>query len=200
MLNINKLLDKLEAWGCYPEVYDGCIEPGYDDGPIIAANWNHVPKSLQRAMDNAIDASDLECEWSDEWTLCGGCNKAVRTSPTSYGWMQSYVILNGETVCHKCVQDDVPEYLEHLGGGDNVADLFGMDFEEMGFERWNGRYENGWYPGQNDTPWEVTKKIQEKYPDAVVVFKVPSVGQFDLYFEAYYVKDAEAWENVLESA
>src|SRR5678816_1797897 len=41
--------------------------------------------TMKRLSDLAEKAG-YAVEWSDEWSTCDDCGKAVRTSPDSYGW------------------------------------------------------------------------------------------------------------------
>ena len=79
----------------------GYAEPGYDQPKrgVVMANWNHLPKEL----DSILDRAGYTVEWSDEWTECSDCGKALRTSPDSYGWRPSYTVTSdGEVVCRVC--------------------------------------------------------------------------------------------------
>src|SRR4029434_770624 len=76
----------------------GYAEPGYDapEKGVVLANWNTLPRDLDRILERAGYA----IEWSDEWSECENCNRIVRTSPDSYGWRQSFVIYKDfEPVC-----------------------------------------------------------------------------------------------------
>ena len=81
-------LDKLSK--IFPKAYFdcavGCAEPGYDDKPVLLANWNHVPN----VVFDRLEALGYACEWYDAWATCSECGKAVRTSPNSYSWQKAY--------------------------------------------------------------------------------------------------------------
>ena len=54
-------------------------------------------------------------EWADEWSMCADCGKAFRTSPNSYGWTPSYVLLGEcDLVCRKPLISTV---VRHARGG-----------------------------------------------------------------------------------
>src|SRR5262245_37954667 len=70
----------------------GYAEPGYHDpdNGVLFANWNVFPRGFDRVLEQAGYA----VEWSDEWSTCEDCGKAVRTSPNSYGWQRSYELID----------------------------------------------------------------------------------------------------------
>lgn len=95
----------------------GYAEPGYtdpDSGVIAFCNWNTI-SSYNNATQKRVDVDDIpnrlcaalekigvEIEWSDEWAVCEGCQKAVRTQPDSHGWKRSYTD-DDCLVCRDCV-------------------------------------------------------------------------------------------------
>ena len=81
----------------------GYVECGYDEPAkgVLFANWNVFPRNLDRILERAGYA----VEWSDEWSTCEDCNKALRTSPGSYSWRPMYredLIEHGSMVCLIC--------------------------------------------------------------------------------------------------
>lgn len=81
-------------------------ELGYDQPAhgVLWANWNKLPRNLDRILERAGYA----VEWSDEWTTCDDCNRAVRTQPDSHDWRPGYSLSDsGEILCHECA-DDTP--------------------------------------------------------------------------------------------
>jgi hypothetical protein len=161
----------------------GYSEPGYDDPTkgVLLADWNVFPRGLDRVLERAGYA----IEWADDWSRCDECYKLVRTSADSYGWRKSFYMPDDcSIVCAACVSKDPTEYVEeYLLNNSDTADTFDIDLAEYGFTRFNAlHYENGWHPGQNDTPAEVVKHLPEGYD---YVFTVPSVGQFDVQFDVW---------------
>lgn len=78
-------------------------QQGYDsDQPrhgVLMANWNHLPRNLDKLLEKAGYA----VEWSDEWTICDDCGKALRTSPDSYFWEPAYTMDDsGSCLCRAC--------------------------------------------------------------------------------------------------
>lgn len=60
------------------------------------------------------------------------------------------------------------------------------DLEEAGWQAWNGRYESGWHPGQDDDPEKITAEIRDAVGDAVdVVFLLDESSQFYVGFSAW---------------
>lgn len=95
-------------------------EPGYADpetGMIVFGNWNNrtaydretnertVTDNRPERLGNILEKLGCDLQWSDEWATCGGCGKAVRTQPDSWGWTPSYnekMLQAGEFVCLTC--------------------------------------------------------------------------------------------------
>lgn len=80
-------------------------EPGYEQPAkaILLADWNHLPSSLEKELEQA----GYSIEWADEWVICDNCNGALRTQPDSYGWTPNYVEYHGEFLCKDCnTQED----------------------------------------------------------------------------------------------
>ena len=87
---------------------------GYADGQgetqptkgVLAANWNKFP----RGLDSLLERLGFAVEWSDEWTTCDSCNKALRTQPDSYCWEPAFrETSDGETLCRACYADEYPD-------------------------------------------------------------------------------------------
>jgi hypothetical protein len=161
---------------------NGYVEPGYSNPEhlILFANWNHFPSRVT----DLLERMGYSVEWSDEWSQCGDCGLAVRTSPDSYKWRRSYAILNDcEIVCSDCIHQAPKGYLDELTNNHERADTLDIDLAAHGFQKFNGTYENGLHPGQNDNPEEIVKLL----PDGVdYIFQIPSVGQFDITFTLWY--------------
>ena len=176
-------LDKLNK--VFPKAYFdmacGCVEPGYDDNPVILANWNHVP---DKVFTN-LESKGFSCEWLDEWITCSDCGKAFRTSPDSWEWQMSGVILDGEALCLECL--DPIEYMESLENNPKkalttaVSDKYNPT--KYGYKLVNDDFESGWY-GTTDNPVEVLKQAQQKQ-QGKYLFAITSQGQFAINFALY---------------
>lgn len=79
-------------------------EPGYEDPKhgVLFADWNCLPRGLDRILERAGYA----IEWSDEWTTCSDCGHAVRIEPDSYCWKPSYVESDNKILCPECAPND----------------------------------------------------------------------------------------------
>lgn len=81
----------------------GYAEPGYSDPErgVLFANWNVFSNDVC----NVLERAGFAIEWSDEWSTCEDCGKAVRTSPNGWDWHPHYRedgIENGSFVCLDC--------------------------------------------------------------------------------------------------
>jgi len=182
--NFEKLLDKYTmGMSC------GCVEPDYDDKPVITANWNNIP---QKVFD-ALEGMGYACEWEDEWITCDECGKSFRLSPNSYGWEMFGAILDGYALCGYCTEWD--EYLESLENQPRKAltcalwDEFKNEIESR-YTLIEDEFENGFHPHQNDDPDEILEKLRKDNPNGRYIFVITGQGQFDISF-AVYQRDSE---------
>ncbi len=157
--------------------------PHGDDTPL--SNEENIGPRLANALAKYANAELL---WLDEWARCVECAKAVRITADSYSWSAQYVQLDGEIICATdATFDDVAE--EAIDNPSYAVPTF-IDLETEGFQQYNGRYESGWHPGQDDNPEAITNEIRLEgvglaFPDSEIVFQIESVGQFDMTFKAY---------------
>ena len=175
-------------------VYD-YAEPGYSaERGIVLGNWNpkcgfSVPKEEQRRdavskLGRVLESLGFELEWEDEWTTCCDCGKAVRTSGDCYSWTPHYVWTNDcEIVCLDCL--DTADYLTSIEDDPNKACPPGQNPEEHGYTKFNGDFETGWHPGQNDKPADILKRMHALSMSGVV-FKIAEQSQFYTVWQAYY--------------
>jgi len=222
-----------EEYGDYDIVSDlvvGYAEPGYgsDESVIVLGNWNdktkyvqgivggrptrHAPittSNIPTRLGNALERIGVELEWSDEWTTCGECYRALRTQGDSYGWTMFGAFTGDGYTCQDCMKADPNAYLTDTGYGNEeyinnsrnaVTWLTGAELKAIGFTQWAPNdpqsYENGWHPGQTDDPKEILKEITETGEWAETVFLIDSVGQFDIRFSAWVRNpDGEASED-----
>jgi hypothetical protein len=133
---------------------------------------------------NLLEKLGCELEWEDEWTTCHECGRAVRTQADSYSWTSSCMVVNEcELFCHECLLEDSENYVQNLIDNPRIADTFDVDLEYLGFEQYNGEFETGYHPGQDDDPWKVFRRI--KTDNNEVVFQVEGCGQFDTTWTAW---------------
>jgi hypothetical protein len=165
-------------------------EPGYSqpEKGILFANWNYFP----RGLDSILEHYGYEMEWEDEWSTCGDCGRAIRTSADSYCWQPSYVILNEcELICIACLNGHADEYLESLENNPRKAlnVSHGINPADYGYTQVGKDFENGFHPHQNDNPKKIYDELR-KQGHPRILFTVDSVGQFDLTFSAW-IKSGE---------
>jgi hypothetical protein len=161
-------------------------EPGYDNPRrgIVFANWNPFP----RGLDDVLERAGYSVEWSDEW-IVSETGKAYRSSPDSYGWKPYYVLTDdGDVIGGDEIEsgDQLEWYVnEYLLNNPRRANVFKIDLAALGFKRFNGEFETGFHPGQNDDPKQVCAHIRRDLPDHDIVFSLDSVGQFDQKWTAW---------------
>ena len=180
----------------YPDAYidiaPGCVEPGYDDAPVILADWNRIPDRVFQALERA----GFLCEWLDEWITCSECGKAFRVVPDCYHWQMAGIIGDGEARCLDCI--DPEEYMESIENNPRKAltlpVLERYAPEDYGYTLVKKGYENGMFEGQSDDPRMILKAAREKDPKGRYLFAMTDQGQFDIEF-ALYVKDVEEVEE-----
>ena len=192
--------DRVSDWGV------GIAEPGYGDDETIwvLGDWNPArfpregepplttEETVGPRLARALDRLGVSIFWLDEWLRCDECMRIFRGQPDSYSWQMSGIITEeGGVYCADHSLDD-PEWLIENGGylnnPDNAITLPGAGeaLESIGFEKynWEHSYQNGWYPGQDDNPREITKRARrDGWKD--LVFVIDSVGQFDTRFSLY---------------
>jgi len=161
-----KLMMYMDKHNLSYDYYPGCSEPGYDDRPILAANWNgpssndyeykdgkqeltHFGKQKHKLakIGNYIERHlepHVGLEWSDEWICCNECNKAVRSSPNSYSWIRSYVWVEDSVICRECYdgceEEIIDEYTNdyHFGfQNKSLSSEWTERLEKHGFTCWS---------------------------------------------------------------
>jgi hypothetical protein len=175
------------------DVMVGYAEPGYPSDPdvvIVLGNYNprHISGQDRWSSDDprvtmpvrlarSLERVGAELEWSDEWTQCQGCFRAVRTTENSYSWRPSFLWTDGGAVCHECAikdgedaftgyGDDDESYINNAGKCVTWCDP--LHVESFGFIKWEANaphtYENGWHPGQTDDPADILAGIHAAQP------------------------------------
>lgn len=184
----------------------GISEPGYGDDETIwvLGNWN--PKRFPRDDEPELTKSEnigprlaaaletyanAECHWLDEWIRCDDCSMIFRTQPDSYSWrMYGLITEAGAVICaNDLTFDDIEE--DYVNDPTRAL-TFDLDLAAEGFEVFpdpndhyrNGFYESGWHPGQNDKPEEILARAHSLGWEEGI-FKIPSVGQFDIRFQLW---------------
>ena len=203
MISVHTLLGIADRLGFDVSWAEGYAEPGYTDSDVgvVFANWNNVTRydrdtgerttvdATPERMLRMFEAAGAEVEWSDEWSTCCDCGKAVRTSPDSYCWTQSFSILNDcELVCSDCIQADPQSLIDELSDNPHSADTMGIVSGLDGWHEVSADNETGFHPGQDDKPADVLKALHA-HGLSGIVFSVDSVGQFDAHWSAWAHED-----------
>jgi hypothetical protein len=202
---MNRVLEYCDKKRIDFDYYLGVAEMGYDDKPMICANWNppaadRIYKWLEKFM-----GDEIELDWSDEWMRCEDCGKAVRSSADSYGWEASWVWASDcDVVCCECAEKTMPDVIDYYMNS-LVLDKHGKALpswmtkyvEHAGFkcleseDAYCTRFESGFHPGQNDTPEGCLKLAKEILPYKFdYLFVITGVGQFDIHW-AMFVRKVE---------
>jgi hypothetical protein len=193
---LTKLIEYMDNNNLYCDYYPGVAEMGYEDKPMIAADWN--PPKMKKIGDfiESYFDGEIEVEWSDEWTGCSECNKAVRTSPDSYGWTPSYMWTSDCSIaCVECYADNVDDIIETYINSTRHAILpeFVPYLKEEGFvcyspDEYCQVFETGFHVHQTDDPAKVAKDIEENLPDHDYIFQITGTGQFDISWTVWIRK------------
>ena len=97
-------------------------EPGYSHAPegVAFADWN--PERYKRIGD-ILEKVGVGVEWSDEWTTCAHCGKAIRTEPDCYRWTPAFWFNEetGESMSEKQLRDEV--LITFFAGHETTAQL-----------------------------------------------------------------------------
>jgi len=193
-----------ESGACI-DVAHGYNEPGYgdpDSGVVVFGDWNpscgfdkpqaEQDRDLMVRLARVLEALGADTQWSDEWTTCGQCHRAIRTSPDSYSWVPSFRLTDGEVECAECLLSDPADYVEsYLLNDVDSADTFGVDLSALGFTQAEAG-ENGWHPGQNDTPEQMVEALADGLD---YVFQIDGTGQFDVQFSIWTRPDTYTSET-----
>jgi len=189
-VSISDVLDYIDRIGEYADFYNGVAEQGYDDKPMICANWN--PPKMKRLGDwiEKFYHGNIEVDWSDEWMSCSDCGKAIREQADSYGWEPSWVwVSDCEIICRDCVHEYMDEVIEQYANQTNkaVPSWIQEQVEKLGFkcletdDDYCARFETGFHRGQDDTPEKAIKLAKEILPYKFdYLFMITSRGQFDI--------------------
>jgi hypothetical protein len=159
-------------------------EPGYTNPEkgILFANWN----KFSREVTDILERAGYELEWSDEWSTCSDCGKALRTSPDSYGWQPSYFILHDcEFLCVDCI--NVEEYLETLEDNPRTALNDHINPADYGYVKLEGDFESGLHPGQNSNPKLIFQRLHTAGHKRLL-FNIDEQSQFYITFSIWEKK------------
>ena len=194
-------------------------EPGYSTPSgattpmvVLGDYWCHCPNFVgERHPDRPLhgkevhhprlwaqlESQGVQFEWYDEWTIDYESDKAYRTSGDSYSWMPSAIY---DDVGDLLTPDtDIETWIEYVKNEPTRCLLSRVhdasDLILAGFEQFNGKYESGWYPGQDDDPVKITDRIRREYPDHDIVFLIDANGQFDTEFSSWIRSTTEEGDD-----
>lgn len=170
---------------------NGYAEPGYQDTDkgVLFANWNCFSK---RVVD-VLESAGYAIEWQDEWSTCGQCYKAVRTSADCYQWQPYYVECDGEIDCLDCV--DWQSVLEGYEDNPRKAVFNACNPADYGYRLISGEdeYESGFHAGQDDNPKEILARLNAQGKHGIV-FRIGETSQFYIRFEVWQ-KVQDEWHG-----
>ena len=172
------------------------------DQAVIVAHWFRVDelagKKKAEAITDALGKFQIRTAFEDEVAECDMCGTAVEIQPTHYGWQPNWIYDKEEMeyICRHCVEqadaDELEDYIESFKCELRaVPDWMAKDLQRIGFVCMEddalacARFESGWHPHQTDDPNKVAKEIEEKLPHHDYVFKLNSVGQFDVNYSVF---------------
>jgi len=158
----------------------------YEGNPfLIMEGWSIIEK-VQAATRKDFDDIVKElfgAEWgfSDEYSVCDGCYKVIRTQPSHWGDFGRYHLsAECEILCPDCVKENSEEYIDEIVNDSTKANtiLSVEELEEMG---WIMTGEECWSEFNN--PSDVMKLKEDSARD--YLFHIESVGQFNLVYRAF---------------
>lgn len=177
-------------------------EPGYDQNIGVFANWNKYPKWLAAIEKLERLGCPISAEWSDEWVDCHECGKAYRSQPDCYAWTKSWWLspYDCEIICADCTRKHtLDEYLDWLSESHERADTFldDRDLEDAGWKQLDYTFENGLYGGQSASPAKIAAWLRKQGIEKFL-FKIDTVGQFDMDFTVWVPDEADVDEELFE--
>ena len=137
--------------------------------------------------------------FSDSYLICDRCMKAFLKDSNGMNidkfWLNYDV---GEAVCETCIRADGSEedYLDYMSNNPERANIIFSDseLEKFGYVKVNDEhFAHGWY-GQMDNPQQIYKQLEEKYPNASILFSLinnhnPFEAQFDVWIKGEIEND-----------
>lgn len=174
---------------------DGYGEPGYgfiqQPEAVLIGDLHELERRWPKIVEQ-LTYQGFEFEFYDEWIVEHNHSRAYRTSPSSYLWQPSFVIVDGELLT---IDDDLTEWIEWATErvDEPVAIpghiVSGKALEDEGFTLW-GEGENGFHEGMNDNPTDQYDQVREQYGNGVgeleILFRMDDVGQFHMRYQCWY--------------
>jgi hypothetical protein len=186
-------------------------EPGYTQPAegkcILFGNWNKrdtynretqkcepVPDGDAPKRFSAIaEHLGYILEWSDEWTCCDNCYRAIRTNADSYSWTPYFVMDDNGIQCAECALEDIEALIDTFKDDAHrciPADLARrIDFASEGWEKVNAdSFESGWHPGQTDNPEDIASELASRADVVSYLFVQDEQSQFYTRFSVYILR------------
>ncbi len=201
-------LQQTELDNYHVDTYDEYASSDEADPPkgkgIFAANWNEERKwdpagQTSEVIDETLaklavllDRLGHSVEWSENYTSCEGCQRAIRTEMNSYAWIPDFWEGSGCGIyCATCVAIDPEEYIDWLSGNSKHANtLSTVKLDDHGWKVITDvdgdplTFENGWYGGQTADPEAIANTLKAAGFDRFI-FDVTDKGQFDVTWVVY---------------
>lgn len=144
---------------------------------------SHYPRIFQQ-----MEEQGVEMHFYDEWTVVD--DKAYRTAADSYTWQSSILFTEWGDVLTP--DDGIEPWIDYVKNDpDRCLTTWSADDLPPEWEKWNGRFESGWHPGQTDDPKKITDDIQAEHPGADILFLLDENSQFYVGFSAWFRKEEE---------
>lgn len=143
------------------------------------------------------DRYSITWGYSDEFTTCSECCQIIEIQPSHCGWVPDYWLTDGEIFCGDCVREDedlAEGYLEDVTNNHQRAVTLFSEEEilKMGYTKCNKDFESGLHEHQDDNPETILEKAREMLDDDKFIFRIDSVGQFDVNYHLFSKKSEEA--------
>lgn len=189
MFTLNKILENITD-----ENQGNFVGPHYDNNEIIVfvmhgwTPWLQEGNTFNRVYE-LCEQAGIDFRFDDE-IISDEHGRAHEQNPGYNGQVKTWIIINEcEVMAEDEVNDNLEEYTEWLTNNSNTADLWGIDFSSLGYEKHSGQYESGFHPGQNDNPETIQAELLKTYDS--VIWSIDNTGQFDIGFSAWVKKESE---------
>lgn len=208
----NHIRERIESW----VTVSGYAEPGYSDPEckeivVVLGNFNlpdeiklpdNIKNPIIELQEEIKQLGHVEFEWSDEWTICSECMRAVRTQSDSYVWTSHSIILEGDCICIDCLKKNdniMDDFIQDITNRFNkcVVTYWGIDLKKYGFKQIPGYcFETGLHENQNADPAVALKYLRKKGYD--VIFSITDKSQFDIHWNIWVSREENISQEELE--
>jgi len=181
LATIQRELNRMIAPEAY---YRNAIDYYNIEGNEAFQNMSFEVNHIYRVPEGLLELDDvIDWGFSDEWSTCSNCYKAIFTSPYYPGDKPRYAVLNNEVLCDDCITNECEqEYIDSVTNDYkktlNTNIISESKLEELGWIKQEQKYESGMYKGQIDSPKKVWNEFKE-LGDTLFTYES---GQFDINF------------------